>query len=91
MAFKDSCLYVFVVAFFKRNKRQRLPQRVSSGGKGVAAVTSATRVRFVLGGTIYIAWVPGKEELLSSNLFVACWKVTYVSRFLKTLDDKGLI
>ena len=30
-------------------------------GKGVAAVTSATRVRFVLGGTIYIAWVPGKE------------------------------
>ena len=37
------------------------PERVSSGGKGVAAVTSATRVRFALGGTIYIAWVPGKE------------------------------
>ena len=36
-------------------------ERVSSGGKGVAAVTSATRVRFALGGTIYIAWVPGKE------------------------------
>ena len=37
------------------------PERVSSSGKGVAAVTSATRVRFALGGTIYIVWVPGKE------------------------------
>ncbi|WZZ64500.1 hypothetical protein YC2023_075870 [Brassica napus] len=36
-------------------------ERVGSGGKGVAAVTSAIRVRFLLGGTIYIAWVPSKE------------------------------
>lgn len=31
------------------------PERVSSGGEGVAAVTSATQIRFMLGGTIYIA------------------------------------
>ena len=43
------------------SKKINRPERVSSGGKGVAAVTSATRVRFALGGTIYIAWVPGKE------------------------------
>ncbi|WZZ41255.1 hypothetical protein YC2023_037514 [Brassica napus] len=30
-------------------------------GKGVAAVTSTTRVRFALGWTIYNAWVLGKE------------------------------
>ncbi|KAL0817226.1 hypothetical protein Bca101_073670 [Brassica carinata] len=30
--------------------------------KGFAAVTSATGVRFALGGTIYDAWVSGKEE-----------------------------
>ena len=30
-------------------------------GKGVAAVTSATRVWFALGKTIYIVWVPGKK------------------------------
>ncbi|KAF2545210.1 hypothetical protein F2Q70_00023818 [Brassica cretica] len=37
------------------------PTKRTSGGKEVAAVTSATRIRFALGGTIYNAWVPGKE------------------------------
>ena len=37
------------------------PERVSSGGKEVAAVTSATRVWFAQGGTIYIVWIPGKK------------------------------
>uniref|UniRef100_A0A0D3D491 MADS-box domain-containing protein n=1 Tax=Brassica oleracea var. oleracea TaxID=109376 RepID=A0A0D3D491_BRAOL len=36
-------------------------EQVSSGGKRVTAVTSATRIRFALGETIYIAWVLGKE------------------------------
>ena len=43
-------------------------ERVSSGGKGVAAVTSATWVRFALGRTIYIVWVPGKEAKTSFYL-----------------------
>ncbi|KAF2555876.1 hypothetical protein F2Q68_00018138 [Brassica cretica] len=38
-----------------------MPFTRTSGGKEVAAVTSATRIRFALGGTIYNAWVPGKE------------------------------
>ncbi|KAF3584253.1 hypothetical protein F2Q69_00032229 [Brassica cretica] len=38
-----------------------MPFTRTSGGKGVAAVTSATRIRFALGGTIYNAWVLGKE------------------------------
>ena len=37
------------------------PEQVSSGGKRVTAVTSATRIRFALGETIYIVWVLGKE------------------------------
>lgn len=35
--------------------------RTSQGGKRVAALSSAIRVRFALRGTIYIDWVLGKE------------------------------
>ena len=42
-------------------KTKSKPGRVSYGGKGVAAVISATRIRFALGETIYIVWVSGKK------------------------------
>ena len=38
-----------------------IPTSSWPSGKGVAAVTSATRVRFALGRTIYNAWVSGKK------------------------------
>ena len=54
---------------------ERAPERVNSGGKWLAAVTSATRIRFALGRTIYIVWVSGKEVktpflLPKKNIFV---------------------
>ena len=47
-----------------------MPFTRTSGGKGVAAVTSATRIRFVLEGTIYNTWVPGKEVETSFSLLL---------------------
>ncbi|WZZ31125.1 hypothetical protein YC2023_014526 [Brassica napus] len=45
-------------------------------GKGIAAVTSATWVQLTVGGTIYNAWVPGKENVTLSEdwkrLLLAC-------------------
>ena len=38
-----------------------LPTLSWPSGKGVAAVTSATWIQLTVGGTIYNAWVPGKE------------------------------
>ncbi|WZZ03862.1 hypothetical protein YC2023_089783 [Brassica napus] len=43
-------------------------------GKGVAAVTSATWVQLTVGGTIYNAWVPGKEVVLNLGFLVQIWR-----------------
>ena len=42
-------------------KRNKEPKRVSPGGKGVAAITSVTWVRFALKRTIYVVWISGKK------------------------------
>ena len=47
-------LVIFVIELFQ-------PTVSWPSGKGVAAVTSATWVQLTVGGTIYNAWVPGKE------------------------------
>ncbi|CAF1698412.1 unnamed protein product [Brassica oleracea] len=53
---------------------------------GVAAVTSATRIRFALGGTIYNAWVPKRAYL---QIFL-CKARSATTNHAKLLWTQGL-